>query len=62
MNVKLISKALAAAVGGLAGAYGTAFADGNISNQEWFGIVGAAVLAGVLTYLAPKNAEAVPTP
>jgi type 1 glutamine amidotransferase len=56
-NLKRISKAIAAGVGGLAGAYGTAFADGSISNQEWFGIVGAAILAGIVTYLAPKNAE-----
>lgn len=57
MNLKRVSKALAASVGGLAGAYGTAYADGMITNTEWFGIVGAAMLAGVVTYLAPKNAE-----
>jgi type 1 glutamine amidotransferase len=56
-NLKRISKAIAAGVGGLVGAYGTAFADGAITNQEWFGIVGAAILAAAVTYFAPKNAE-----
>ena len=56
-TVRRISKALAAAVGALAGAYGTAYADGAVTSGEWWGIAGATVLAGVVTYLAPKNAE-----
>ncbi|HEY5987349.1 MAG TPA: hypothetical protein VIV12_13385 [Streptosporangiaceae bacterium] len=63
--MKLLSqiwKAIAGAVFAAGGAYATALSDGVITDPEKGWIVGAAIMAALGVFFAPKNKPAVPPP
>lgn len=58
MNVlRQIWKAVAAGLSAGIGAYVVANQVGGVTEEEWYGIVGAVLFAFVATFLAPKNQQ-----
>jgi hypothetical protein len=55
-SIARYSKAIAAAAGSFAGAFGAAISDGNVTVAEWIGIATAVVVATVAVFAAPPNA------
>ena len=50
-----VSKAIGGAVAAGSGAYLTAIADGEVTQNEWAFILGSVIIGAVLVFYSPKN-------